>query len=386
MTGDAALAAALTAEIGTVLAAHEAPDAQFALAYGGRVIAQGSCGAVDDSSLFCAFSASKPVFASLILQLIGQKELSLDTRIVDLWPEFGAHGKGDITLEHLLLHTAAIPGWFPVPPAVFSRSERARQAEGLVVEWTPGYGTGYHSVSAHWVMAEIVMRVTGKDYRAALRQRILDPLGLERIRFGVPVFDSHRPRAIRRIGEPRPEQFTALFGAAVSLADVIAAEEAALAHAENAEVIALGTPGAGMITDAASLALFYQALLHDPRGVWDGGLLRIATTEVRNALPEPSRAGASANRAVGGFVVAGNERTVQTIPEIGMARPVRWFGTRVSDRTFGHRGAGGQLAFADPDRGLSFVFLTSDYVRDVVQDERRALEIADVVIDVFDAH
>lgn len=381
---DGALAAALDREIGAVLTRHGAPDAQYALARGGDVIARGVSGAADASSLFCAFSASKPVFAALVLQLIGEGALSLGTRVAELWPEFGAHGKEGITVEHLLLHTAGIPGWFPLPPGALSREERARQAEALVPEWTPGEGTGYHSVSAHWVMAELVMRLTGRDHRAALRERILDPLGLDRMRLGVAAEDPRRPRSVRRIGAPRPEQFSALFGAAFSEGDVIAAEDAALAHADDAEVIALGTPGAGVVTDAASLALFYQALLHDPAGLWHPELLRVATSEIRNALPEPSRAGAPANRAIGGFVVAGAEGVQQSIPAIGMSRPVRWFGTRVSDGTFGHRGAGGQLAFADPERGLSFVFLTSDYLRDVVRDEERALEIADAVIAVVD--
>ena len=45
-------------------------------------------------------------------------------------------------------------------------------------------------------------------------------------------------------------------------------------------------PGGGGISNAADLALFYQALLHDAAGIWDAGVLADATTHVRNTYPD----------------------------------------------------------------------------------------------------
>ncbi|GAA2857433.1 hypothetical protein GCM10010517_15810 [Streptosporangium fragile] len=52
---------------------------------------------------------------------------------------------------------------------------------GWRLEWPPGSRCEYHAASAHWVLTEVAHRVTGQDYRQALRARVLDPLGLDRL-------------------------------------------------------------------------------------------------------------------------------------------------------------------------------------------------------------
>ena len=46
------------------------------------------------------------------------------------------------------------------------------------LNWEPGTAYQYHALSGHWVLAEIIERRTGKDFRAFIRERILDPMGL----------------------------------------------------------------------------------------------------------------------------------------------------------------------------------------------------------------
>ncbi len=50
---------------------------------------------------------------------------------------------------------------------------------------------------------------------------------------------------------------------------------------------------------------------------------------------------------------------------------VRGFGRTVSPATFGHNGAGGQIAWADPATGLSFAFVTNGYDRHEVRQPKR---------------
>src|SRR5690348_3211043 len=84
------------------------PACQFALAMDGEVLISETLGAPDEARFFM-WSATKPVFASVIWQLMGEGQLDPAMRVVDLWPEFGRYGKDKVTLEHLLLFTAGFP-------------------------------------------------------------------------------------------------------------------------------------------------------------------------------------------------------------------------------------------------------------------------------------
>jgi CubicO group peptidase (beta-lactamase class C family) len=119
---------------------------------------------------------------------------------------------------------------------------------------------------------------------------------------------------------------------------------------------AVGVPGGGAIANAASLALFYQGLLTGgPRGddhaIWSRETLREGLRVRTGDLVDPMT-GQPANRALG-LVIAGDEKRV-----------FRAFSPGNSPDAFGHAGAGGQIAWADPATGLSFAFLTSGFDRD----------------------
>jgi CubicO group peptidase (beta-lactamase class C family) len=129
-------------------------------------------------------------------------------------------------------------------------------------------------------------------------------------------------------------------------------------------VRAVGVPGGGGITTAADLAMFYQALLHNPGEMWKPAVLADATSQVRNHLPDPLF-GVPANRSLG-LVLAGDD---------GQAY-LRGLGRTASPNAFGHNGAGGQLAFADPATGLSFAYLTNGLDQHVIRQGRRGVALA----------
>ena len=129
------------------------------------------------------------------------------------------------------------------------------------------------------------------------------------------------------------------------------------------EVRAVGVPGGGGVSTAADLALYYQALLHDPAGIWKPEVLADVTTNVRNHFPDYM--GTPANRTLG-LVVAGDD---------GQSN-MRGMGRTVSPRAFGHNGAGGQIAWADPDTGLSFCYLTNGLDQHQLRQWRRTTAIA----------
>ncbi|HSK95125.1 MAG TPA: serine hydrolase domain-containing protein, partial [Euzebyales bacterium] len=60
-------------------------------------------------TLFYAASTGKGVAATLTHVLVARGVFGYDTRVAELWPEFAAHGKADVTVRHVLTHSAGVP-------------------------------------------------------------------------------------------------------------------------------------------------------------------------------------------------------------------------------------------------------------------------------------
>lgn len=355
------------------------PAAQLAVARYNEILALESFGDARESDRFCLFSATKPIMASLVWQLIGDGLIALTTRVAEVWPEFGAQGKDVVDLEHVLLHTCGFPNAGIDRQAVAVREERAARMADWQLEWEPGSRYEYHALSAHWVLAELVQRITGQDHREALRARVLSPLGLERIELGVPRERQGDLKQVTASGEHPLEALELLVGRPVDEA-VLDANEAALhAYANDPELIAIGAPGVGAFSDAASVALFYQELLWNSTELWSPDVLADATGRMRNTFPDPLRMGASANRSIGLIIAGPDDGAALKLPSRDDAVPLRPFGGRTSHRAFGHNGAGGQSAWVDPDSGLSFCLLTNGADRDAVRDHERHIAIESLV-------
>jgi CubicO group peptidase (beta-lactamase class C family) len=129
------------------------------------------------------------------------------------------------------------------------------------------------------------------------------------------------------------------------------------------EVRQLGVPGGGGFARARDLAQFYQELLHNAHGIWEPTILADAIGTVRNSLPDPM--GVPANRGLG-VILAGDD---------GKSN-LRGLGRSVSPAAFGHPGAGGQLAWADPATGISLGYVTNGYDRHQLREPRRGTSIA----------
>jgi CubicO group peptidase (beta-lactamase class C family) len=286
-------------------------------------------------------------------------------KVVDYIPEFGTHGKEVITVEQVMLHTSGFPAAPLGPPAWSTREGRLQRFGEWKLNFEPGTQFMYHATSAHWVLAEIIDRITGDDYRRLIASRITGPLGVPRLQVGVPDDEQGDIATLEPCGQPAtPEELQATLGLpALPVTEVT--DEALLGF--NAPVVrALGVPGGGGVSDAASLALFYQGLLHNPAGIWKDDLLADVTGNVRNHFPEP----------LGGHPV---ERTLglTTAGADGKSH-LRGFGRTVSARAFGHNGAAGQIAWADPETGLSFVYLTNGVEANTLKIGRRGVALSSI--------
>lgn len=199
------------------------------------------------------------------------------------------------------------------------------------------------------------------------------PLGLPRM-LAIAPDDQHDILDAVGVGSPpTPHEMEEAFGIRVDLAALMPPDVAlqALLTLNSPDARTIGVPGGGGVVRAADLALLYQAFLHDPKDMWDPAVLADATATIRNTLPDLW--GVPANRTRGGLMVKGDD-------DMGHRRG---FGRTASARAFGHNGAGGQLAFADPDSGLSVAYVTSGLDQHLIRQIRRDTAIASLAANVL---
>jgi CubicO group peptidase (beta-lactamase class C family) len=131
----------------------------------GRVIADTAFGhsspgrELRGDDLMLWMSAGKPLTAILLLQLVEQDLYDLDDRVAMHLPAFSQNGKADVTIRHLLTHTAGFRGplnnftpgsW----DEILERVCLLRQEPG----WVPGEKAGYHVGSSWFVIGELLRR------------------------------------------------------------------------------------------------------------------------------------------------------------------------------------------------------------------------------------
>jgi CubicO group peptidase (beta-lactamase class C family) len=341
------------------------PSCQIALAVDGKVEVFETFGSETDESRYVIFSATKAFVAGAVWVLIGEGKVDVGKRVADYIPEFASNGKDDITVEQVMLHTSGFPA-APMPFDQGATSEgRTKAFARWRLNWDPGTTYEYHPTSAHWVLAEIIERVSGQDYRDFVEQRVTRPAGIDRRVLGVPRDQQDGIAELQQCGEPAtPDELEAVLG--IRELPVTEVTPEALLSFNTPAAREVGVPGGGGVMSAADIATYYQALLLNPGGIWDTEVLRDATGNVRSMVPE-RLSGLPASRALG-VVVAGED---------GRGN-LRGFGKTGSPRRFGHNGAGGQLAWADPDTGLSFGYTTNGLDQNVIREGRRGVALSSI--------
>lgn len=337
------------------------PSAQIAVARHGKIAGMRTFGSAvqggadrpaTDETLYVFFSCTKAIVASAVWLLFESGDLRLDERVADIIPEFGTNGKDVVTVEQLMLHAGGFP-YAPMPISAWEdREARLARFSQWRLTWPPDSRFEYHATSAHWVLAEILHRRGGQEFRAFIRDRIALPMGLPELFVGAPENVHDRIAEIRYMSEPvepaggwgevTPEMILQFNGTKARRA---------------------GNPGGGGIASAASMALFYQVLING--GVTASGTrvmkpetIEFATT-VRskphhidqNLLLVNPEWRVTTNRALA-VVVAGDD---------GYSH-FRGFGRTVSGKAFGHGGAGGQIAWGDPVSGISVGYATNGFL------------------------
>ncbi|MCY0942928.1 serine hydrolase domain-containing protein [Streptomyces antarcticus] len=223
---------------------------------------------VTSDTPFWSASTGKGVTSTVVHTLVEKGLFGYDTRIVELWPEFGVHGKEGATIRHALTHSAGVPG-LPADITPEDLTDWDKMA-GIVASaepwWEPGTQTGYHSVTFGWLLGEVVRRATGKPISQVLREEVAAPLGLENELFlGVPEAELGRlaklddaPIDPNAFGD-LPEDFPLFKTAPPAIMP-------SAAYGNRADILVSDIPAGGTMT-ARSLAKMYAALLGEVDGV-----------------------------------------------------------------------------------------------------------------------
>ncbi|MDE0886576.1 MAG: serine hydrolase [Myxococcota bacterium] len=290
------------------------------------------------------FSASKAVTAMLIHKLDEENVLRLDDRVAEHVPGFERHGKGEITVRHVLGHRAGLP---TMPPEVLNLDLLEQSDRILEIlcdarpESEPGGKLAYHAVTGGFILAEVAQRATGQSLRALLRKKIADPLGLSWFNYGVARADVDKVAVNAATGFPLIPPLSGILRRALST------DLASLVNLSNDPRFLTGViPSANLISTAYEMTVFYQCLLD--QGLHEGQQI-FAERTIRQAT-EPQT----------GWEL--DFTLMAPVPySLGFmlgSRSVGLFGYD-NPQAFGHVGLSNVFTWADPERELVVALLTT---------------------------
>jgi CubicO group peptidase (beta-lactamase class C family) len=305
------------------------------------------------------FSSTKGLAAIATHVCVQRGLLDVDAPVAHYWPEFAAAGKEAVPVRWLLSHQVGLPfveGDFTLDEVLaWEPVVRALAAQAPV--WEPGTRHGYHMRSYGWLVGEVVRRASGAPtFGTFFRTEIAEPLGLSTW-IGLPA--SEQGRCARLVPPP------GIIGEALAdpaldplVATVMTGPSDLFQTYESfnrADVRAAEMPSSNGISDARSMARVYAACI----GEVDGRrLLSAATVDAATVV-----------QASGPDRIIGMDVDYALGFTSGPMLP-----SACGPRAFGHGGAGGSMAFADPDTGLAFGYVMNRMRFD--PDDRRAEDLA----------
>ncbi len=333
-----------------------------------------SGGDYDTSTLQLVFSTTKGITAIAVAMCVERGLLDYDERVATYWPEFAAGGKGDTTVAQLLSHQLGLISveGLTLEQALDWDTITTRLA-AETPDWPIGSGHGYHALTYGWLAGELVRRVDGRSLGAFVAAEVAEPLGVD-LWIGLPESEEQRVSPLAQ-GPPPTDVDPALQAAmlAVMGPGTRGGRALSLSGAFGAggtfnrrDVHAAEIPAANCITNAAALAKVYAATL----GPIDG--VRLIDADVRE-------------RARAQVTPDGETDLCLMMPTtFGLGFMVHGAYTLFAGPgSYGHPGAGGSVAFAQPERDLSFAYVMNKMATNLAGDTR-AQQLIDAAVAAAD--
>ncbi len=321
-----------------------------------------------DDTLVLIWSATKGLGSACLLHLLQENSIGLERRVAEFWPEFAGNGKEAITLAQLLSHQAGVAA-LEQEAEITDHAAVARALEAQAPLWPPGTAHGYHARTFGFLLEELVRRLSGKTLGKYWRATFAEPLGLD-LWIGLPVELNERVATIQaaRQTAPASDPFYRALSTPGSLQRHVFASPRGLSA-----VSAMNTPenrarsfaSFGGIGSAAALAKYYAMLANggelEGKRFFSGQTIAQMTTTLTAG---PDRVFLLPTAFSAGFM--------KDPPETER----RIFGP--SPLAFGHPGAGGSLAFADPENRLAFAYVMNQMEQKLLPNEK-SLRLVDAL-------
>ncbi|MBI3943533.1 MAG: beta-lactamase family protein [Chloroflexi bacterium] len=278
-------------------------------------------------NVFLVASITKPVTAIGTMLLVEAGLVTLNQPVTDFIPEFGGHGKDGIKIWHLLTHTSGLPD---MPPQNIELRRAHAPLDQFLARiydcdllFPPGTNVSYQSCGFA-IQGEIIERVTGQRLRDFLAERLFTPVKMQQTSLGWR--EDLGPKVVESM-VPDEQVGTDW-------------------HWNTAYWRNLGVPWGGMFSTVADLGNLLQLFLDRGRA-GDQAVLSPATVRAmtRDQLAHHPTL----------------PPTAYTPVSWGLGWEIRGklLGDLASPGAFGHGGATGTMAWADPERQLVCILLTN---------------------------
>jgi CubicO group peptidase (beta-lactamase class C family) len=295
--------------------------------------------------------------------------------VSDFWAEFAQAGKEKITVAQLLSHQAGLCA-LDARVDVLDYSAVIRAIEAQKPLWPPGTAHGYHARTFGFLLDELVRRIAGRTLSQYWREVFAQPLSVD-FWIGLPAEENSRVASVYaaksgRSPEPKNRQSGSDFYVDLVTPGTLARKTFSLPYGLQS-VSGMNTPDVraqpvvsfGGIGSASALAKFYSMLAN-------GGKL-----EGQTFFSEETIAWMTT------VLADGMDRVFQipTAFSAGFMKDPRNVAGRMfgpSANAFGHPGAGGSHAFADPENRLAFAYVMNQMEHQVLPNEK-SLRLVDAI-------
>jgi len=320
-------------------------------------------------TLVLIWSATKGIGSACVLHVLQEHKIDIHRRVTEFWPEFAQSGKEKITLAQLLSHQAGLCALDRrVNTLDYGAVVRALEAQTPL--WPPGTAHGYHARTFGFLLDELVRRIAGRTLPDYWREIFSRPLNLD-LWIGLPEKENPRVATIyaAKSGKPpEPEQFYRDLVTSGTLARKTFSSPYGLQaiSAMNAPAMrAKPIVSFGGIGSAAALAKFYSVLANCGKlgnhTFFSEQTIAWMTTTLADGLDRVFQIPTAFS--------AGFMKDAQDTPR-------RIFGP--SSNAFGHPGAGGSHAFADPDNRVAFAYVMDQMEQSLLPNEK-SLRLVDAI-------
>jgi CubicO group peptidase (beta-lactamase class C family) len=307
-----------------------------------------------EDTLVNVYSTSKGLGAIAFAWVVEHADLSYDDPVSRYWPELKA-AKDGLTIGQLLSHQAGIPG-VSTKISAADLYDWAKMIDLLSRQepfWTPGTAAGYHAINWGYLPGEITRRVTGRTLGEIFNTEIAKPLHADAW-IGLPDEQHHRVSDMIGPNHARIQpdmtamlamKMPPLYPVALQNPSIRPYQDASSAAWRRAEIAA-----ANAQATARGIARVYGAMASGGGGVlWADTVAELAQEEV--GLAEDLVLGRPLRRSRGMILNTENQ-----------------YGP--NEASFGHAGAGGSVAFADPVRGLGVAYVMNQMQMNLNDDTR----------------